>query len=47
MNGIIEKATIQTLDLEKSVQRTNTDFKIAERIFYETFAIPEPDPIEE
>ena len=47
MNGIAEKVTMQTLDLEKYVNKIKTDYNANEIIFYKTLEKPVVDPLEE
>ena len=47
MNGIAEKVTMQTLDLEKYVNKIKTDYNANEIIFNKTLEKPVVDPLEE
>jgi hypothetical protein len=47
MNGIADQVTMQTLDLEKYMNRIRTDYNVNERIFYKTLEKPQVDPLEE
>lgn len=47
MNGIAEKVTMQTLDLEKYVKKIKTDYNANEIIFYKTLEKSVVDPLEE